>query len=250
MRRSTTVLTSLVLGVFLFAAVPVTAVGAVTPRMPDLGMGPLRDFVIVRPPGARLLRFTTEIVNVGTGPFEVTGRRASTLNRTMTVWQRVYNDDGSSTSGRTAATMSYSGDDHDHWHVNNLERYSIRPVGSRDVVRGAKVGFCFWDTSRYRLSLPEAPQERVYGSEACGATPQSLETTMGLSVGWSDVYPWSVAYQWIDISGLPDGDYVVLAQADPYVQFTEATVANNTTWTRVRIAANDQVTILQQGPAA
>ena len=241
---------SLLFGAALFAGAPATPAAAATPRLPDLGMAQLREFSIYQPGvGPRLLRFTTEIVNVGAGPFEVIGRRASTSNRTMTVWQRVYNDDGSSTSGRTAATMNYTGEDHGHWHVVNLERYSIRPVGSREVARGAKVGFCFWDGSRYRLSLPGAPQERVYGSSGCG-TRESVEATMGLSVGWSDIYPAGITFQWIEITGLPNGDYIVAADADPYHQFTEATRSNNRTWTRIRIAADDQVTILEQGPAA
>ncbi len=242
-------LTSLCLGVLLLAAAPVTAAGAAVPRLPDLGMAPLRDFAIDRSTGPRLLRFTTEIVNVGAGPFELIGRRASTLNRSMSVWQRVYNDDGTATSGRTAATMNYSGDGHDHWHLVNLQGQSIRPVGGQEVARGSKVGFCFWDGSAYRFWLPGAPQGSVYGESGCGA-PQSLEATMGLSVGWGDPYPWFLAYQWIDISGLANGDYVVSVQADPYAHFRELTKANNTTWTRVRIAANDQVTILEQGPAA
>ncbi len=240
-------LTSLCLGVLLLVAAPVTAAGAAVPRLPDLGMAQLRDFAIDRSTGPRLLRFTTEIVNVGAGPFELIGRRASTLNRSMSVWQRVYNDDGTATSGRTAATMNYSGDGHDHWHVNNLQRHAIHPVGGREAAHGAKVGFCFFDNSGYRLSMPRAPKSPVYHS--CGG-PQSTELTMGLSVGWGDVYPWWMAYQWIDISALPNGDYVVTADADPYAQFREATRTNNSTWTRIRIAANDQVTILQQGPTA
>ena len=248
-RRSTGVVISLLLATVLFAAAPVTAAGAATPRLPDLGMAQLRDFTIDRSTGRRLLRFTTEIVNIGAGPFEVVGRRVSTLNRSMTVWQRVYNDDGTSTSGRTGAIMNYSGDGHDHWHLVNLQGQSIRPVGGQEVARGSKVGFCFWDGSPYRLSLPGAPQGSVYRSSGCGA-PQSLEAAMGLSVGWGDPYPWYVAFQWIDISALPNGDYVVSVQADPYAHFQELTKANNTTWTRVRISSTDQVTVLEQGPAA
>ncbi len=240
--------TGVALGVLLLALGPVGAAGAASARLPDLGMAPLQDFRIDRSTGKRLLRFTTTIVNVGVGPFELVGRRSTTTYSRMTVWQRLYNDDGTRAAARTAATMTYSGDGHDHWHVDHLERYTIHRMGAgRELGRGAKVGFCFFDTAPYRPSLPGAPGSPVY--PGCG-TAQSREVTMGLSVGWGDVYPWYFAYQWIDISGFPAGDYLVRAQADPRSQFTETTTANNFTWTKVRISDNDQVTVLEQGPAA
>ncbi len=73
---------------------------------------------------------------------------------------------------------------------------------------------------------------------------------MGLSPGWGDVYGWYLAWQWIDVSGLAPGDYVVRARADPQAMFTEANTSNNTTWTKIRITATNQVTVLEQGPAA
>ena len=240
-------LTSLVVGVLLLATAPVTAAGAVTPRLPDLGMAPLRDFSIERSGGARLLRFTTEIVNVGSGPFALTGRRSSTAFGVMSVRQVLTNDNGSTAAYRTQAVMEYSGDGHDHWHVRDLERYTLQRVGSsREVGRGAKVGFCFWDSDRYR-ALPGSPVAPVFVS--CGSQA-STTVDMGLSVGWGDIYPWYLAFQWIDLTGLPSGDYVVRAVADPHAYFTESTKANNATWTRIRISSTDQVTVLEQGPAA
>ena len=248
MRRPKILAGAVALASLLLVVAPVPRAGAATPRLPDLGMAPLRDFVIDRSTGPRLLRFTTEIVNVGAGPFLLTGRRSSTAYGVMTVWQTLRNTDGSSSSGRTGALMQYSGDGHDHWHVQDLERYTIQRVGSiREVGRGAKTGFCFLDSEPYRTSLPGAPTSPVYFG--CGSqNTRSVE--MGLSVGWGNVYPWYLPFQWIDISGLPNGDYLIKAQADPRALFTEATTANNATWTKVRISSTDQVTVLEQGPAA
>jgi Lysyl oxidase len=242
-------LTSLALGAVLLALAPVTGARAISPRLPDLGMAPLGDFTIDRSSGARLLRFTTEIVNVGAGRFAVSGRRSSTAFGVMSsVRQLLSYDDGSTGSLRTQAVMQYSGDGHDHWHIRDLQRYTLQRVGSsREVGRGAKSGFCFFDTHRYRPSLPGAPSSPQY--HGCGGQ-FSLTVDMGLSVGWGDVYPWYLSFQWIDITGLPNGDYIVRVQADPYLYFTESTRANNATWTRIRISSNDQVTVLEQGPAA
>ena len=38
---------------------------------------------------------------------------------------------------------------------------------------------------------------------------------MGLSVGWGDQYSASTNFQWIDITGLPNGRYRLTATADP-----------------------------------
>ena len=240
-------LTSLALGALLLALAPVGAAGAVTPRLPDLGMAALRDFSIHSSRGARLLRFTTEIVNVGSGPFALSGRRSSTAFGVMSVRQLLTNDDGSTSTFGTQAVMEYSGDGHDHWHVRDLERYTLQRVGStRAVGRGAKAGFCFWDSDRYR-AFRNSPSSPVYVS--CGSQA-STTVDMGLSVGWGDIYPWYLPFQWIDITGLPSGDYVVRAVADPNAYFTESTKANNATWTRIRISSTNQVTVLEQGPAA
>lgn len=242
------VATAVALAAVVLGLTPATTAGALAPRLPDLGMAPLGDFVIDSSGGARRLRFTTEIVNVGAGPFLLSGRRSASSSGVMSsVRQQVVYDNGAVGSVRTQALMEYSGDGHDHWHVRDLERYSITRVGSsRELGRGAKVGFCFLDSQRYRI-LPGSPSSPVY--LGCGSQ-SSTSVDMGLSVGWGDVYPWYVAFQWIDIAGLPSGDYVVRAHADPHALFTEATTANNVTWTRIRISATDQVTVLEQGPAA
>lgn len=245
------VATAVALAALVLALTPVTTAGALAPRLPDLGMASLSDFRIDTFSGVRRLRFTTEIVNVGAGPFLVSGRRPASSGGVMSsVRQQVVYDNGAVGSIRTQAVMDYSGDDHDHWHVRDLERYSITRVGSaRELGRGAKVGFCFLDSHAYRLSLPGAPPAPVYGSAGCGSQG-STSVDMGLSVGWGDIYPSGLTLQWIDIAGLPSGEYVVRAQADPNAVFTEVTRANNLTWTRVHISDTNQVTVLEQGPAA
>ncbi|MGH3921877.1 MAG: hypothetical protein ACRDTT_03200 [Pseudonocardiaceae bacterium] len=44
--------------------------------------------------GRRLLRFTTMIVNTGSGPFELGGRRADDASPAMATEQRIYNRAG------------------------------------------------------------------------------------------------------------------------------------------------------------
>jgi hypothetical protein len=72
---------------------------------------------------------------------------------------------------------------------------------------------------------------------------------MGLSVGWGDEYPSTIAFQYIEITGLPNGDYLVNLEADPANEFVEANDANNGGWAVIRIARKG-VTVLSSGTEA
>jgi hypothetical protein len=220
---------------------------AVADRLPDLGMGQLGDLSIdtTTIPGHRLLRFRTVIANVGTGPLETIGTRSGTTVAEMTVRQRIYDDAGSYRDLDTAAVMFYAGDGHDHWHVRDAQAYELLRLdnGSR-VGTGAKHGFCYFDNTRYRLSLPRAPADPVY--TGCG-TQGDLTVTTGISVGWADTYPAFVPFQYIDITGLKSGRYRLRATADPQGWFAETNDGNNSTWVDIQLKASS-VRIVAGGP--
>jgi hypothetical protein len=215
------------------------AAGAAVDRLPDLGMARLRDLSIdtTTRPGRRLLRFTTIIVNIGAGPFETIGRRPNTTTPQMAVAQRIY----------TPAAMFWAGDGHDHWHVRDVEAYQLtRLDNGRRVGTGAKHGFCYFDNTPYRLSLAGAPSASVYGG--CGQAGD-LRVTTGISVGWGDIYPAGIAFQWIDITGLKSGRYRLRATADPANWFAETNNANNSTWADLRLTGSG-IRGVAYGPAA
>jgi hypothetical protein len=209
---------------------------AATDRLPDLAMARLRDLVIDQPPdGRRLLRFTAEIINIGDGPFQLDGRRASVAEQEITtVEQRIFDSAGGSRVLPTSAMMHFAGDGHTHWHVRDLEEYTLTSLDGSQAGTGAKSGFCFWDNRPSDFALPGAPTVAQYTS--CGAA-QSLQVTMGLSVGWGDVYPWSLPDQYIDITGLAPGIYRLRAEADPENWFVERDDQNNATWIDLEIDA-------------
>jgi hypothetical protein len=216
-------------------------------RLPDLGMDRLIDISLNQTAdGHRLLRFTTIIVNVGQGAFELHGSRPAGA-QTMSVSQRVYDTDGGHRDVSTTASMYYSGDGHNHWHVRDLESYElVRLDNRRTVGTGAKHGFCFSDNVPFRLSLPFAPQSPVYRS--CGVA-QDTAVVMGLSVGWGDRYGATLPDQYIDVTGLATGRYRLTATADAAGWFTESDNTNNATWVDLRIGPHD-VTIDAYGPSA
>ena len=251
-RAPRSALVGLVLGtlITLVAAAAPPPTNAVTMLRPDLRMASLRDFVAVRTStGRRLLRFTTVMVNVGAGPFEVRGRRETTSERLMTTKQRIYDTLGNSHWVATGGLMSYAGDGHDHWHIRRIQLSELFRKG--DTVtpprRSAKIGFCFFDTNPYRLTLPRAPDFPVYRESSCG-TRSSLRAWMGLSVGWSDKYPWNFAFQYIDVTGLPAGVYRVCTTVDPQGFYTETNDTNNHVWADVRlVSGSSTVSLVDRG---
>ncbi len=219
---------------------------AATDRLPDLRMANLSTFYTETSGVERRLRFTTIMTNEGAGPLEVRGTRAAVSEAHLRTRQAIYDTAGGVRHVDSRALMEYARDGHDHWHIQGVMLYQL--WSSDGVVRrGTKVGFCFLDSRRYNLSLPGAPQAQVYPERLCGDSGD-LANRMGLSVGWGDEYPANFAFQWIDITSLPAGEYTVQARADEQNWYVESSETNNCAWARVRIAAtNGTVSVLSSG---
>ena len=216
---------------------------AATDRLPDLRLAPLTNFYTETVNGIRRLRFTTIMTNEGAGPLEVLGRRNNLGEPHLTTSQRIYNTDGGYRDSARRALMEYARDGHDHWHIQGVMLYQLWKDNGI-TRRGTKVGFCFLDSRAWNLSLPGAPQSRRYPEHICGDSGD-LTNRMGLSVGWGDEYPANFAYQWIDITTLPAGDYTVQARADEQNWYVESNETNNCAWARIRIGdGNGSVQVL------
>ncbi|MBA3947741.1 MAG: hypothetical protein H0X37_24700 [Herpetosiphonaceae bacterium] len=242
------------LGILVVALVPPLPALAATILYPDLRIKHVDTFELdtTTMPGHRLLRFTSIMVNVGAGAFEVRGYRLTTGSNFL-VYQREYDTAGGHRDVLTPAHMVYDvGDGHTHWHLKNLQKSTLVALGSTQQSRtGAKIGFCFFDNAPYNLSLPGAPPQAVYNQPpACSPNdPNALAVLMGLSIGWEDIYSFDIAQQWIDITGLPNGAYRLTVTADHNHHFAETDNTNNFTWVDIWIG-NNGVTILLQGPGA
>jgi hypothetical protein len=215
------------------------------PTLPDLAMAPLADLKVENTSDGRaLLRFSTTIVNIGTGRFELSASR-SNLSSDFDISQRIYSADGASVERPVSAKLVFGGDGHNHWHVHNLESYELsRPDGDEEDGTGVKAGFCFSDDVAYRLSLPGAPKSAQYRRSQCG-TPSSLDLVMGLSVGWGDRYSSTLPDQYIDVTGLGDGKYRLRATADRSNRFKESNDKNNKTWVDLVLARGNGLTTVE-----
>jgi hypothetical protein len=229
--------------------------GAATDKLPDLGMAKISDVQIQTQNNKRLLRFTTRIVNIGAGAFELHGSRSSTADPTMTVTQRIFNDAGGYRDATTSAEMYYSGDGHAHWHARNLAQYTLtRPSDPLFERTGSKQGFCFYDNVKWFVTdasgKPPAgvPARAVY-TGCANNQPAALNVKAGLSRGWGDRYGAKLVGQYIDITGVPDGSYTLTTTADEGNWFEEVSETNNSTSADLRIQGN-QVSVTAYGPSA
>lgn len=119
----------------------------------------------------RLLRFDTVIMNAGDADL-VIGDRADPNNP-------------------YAASFEFS-PCHRHYHIRGFSVYEL--LGANGTIEaGRKQGFCLTDSFKYG--------ENKSNGYDCHF--------QGITSGWGDWYYKQLVGQWIDITGVPEGDYVV-----------------------------------------
>lgn len=236
--------------------------GAPADLLPDLRMARPSDVQLTygstgAGPGRRLLRFSALLTNIGQGPLVVRGKRdcSSSACPKMRTVQRIKQTDGTwrGVSTDRAARLDV-GDGHGHWHVMRVQRYELfqldpPPEAPSEALRGAKTGFCFFDTSPKRLDLPGAPQQSVFSESGCGGA-SSTSVRMGLSVGWGDYYGWYLPRQWIDTTGIGYGRYLLCSTANAEGDWLETDGSNNQSWAVIRLSGGqgaESVKVLETG---
>jgi hypothetical protein len=233
----------------------VASAAAAWDMRPDLRMLEPREIRVCAPPlgplkcpappaygaGSRWLRFDAIIVNEGKGPFIVRATRPSPNAPRMRTRQVIRRTDGSRRVVRSDAIEEYATDDsHHHWHVQRVEHYQLYPLGgplAGEPPVGHKVGFCFFDGVEWRPKMRGAAPRPVFSFWDCG-TSASQALRVGLSVGWGDIYPWDFGGQYIDITAVPDGDYLLCLTADPMGHFLETRDRDNDSWARITLSSD------------
>lgn len=82
---------------------------------------------------------------------------------------------------------------HGHYHIRDFSVYELLDTSGTTVVAGHKQGFCFEDSFKYS------------GNRSNGYSC----AFQGITSGWGDWYYKQLTGQWIDITGVPEGDYIV-----------------------------------------
>jgi hypothetical protein len=104
-----------------------------------------------------------------------------------------------------------------------------RAGGTRSVVRDQKTGFCLGD--RYpdarHARLAAAAPRKVYRSR-CGLDhPEFLGVEEGISVGYGDAYAANLEGQYLPLTGLRAGRYVLVHRVNADRRLRETDYTNN-----------------------
>jgi hypothetical protein len=228
---------------------------------------------------ARLcLRFDQIFANTGDGPMELRfSVPKGTTPSVSNVLQRIYWSDGPAHFEESVVgQVEYHGI-HGHYHftsfglsrlwsadADGLQRGS-RPVRERKTARtipvtlaaaGRKVSFCLADTEiDFWGAKGDGP--RTYIAPDC-LFPASADAVndnyvQGITRGWGDIYDYYLPDQYIEVSGLADGDYILETVGDPDHRLRQRDESNNCTSIRIRLqgmaSALPAVQLLGMGPA-
>lgn len=221
----------------------------------DLGAKKLTDcaaseqpcFSIVSSQGKRLLKFPAVTVNIGAGPLEIHGYRSTFTSKDWIASATTYYTSGDTESRSLPKIVFYfAGDGHNHWHIKDFDSYQVLDKSGATLAASEKHGFCFEDNTTFRdwsqkpKEHPLVPQDPVYKHESsCGEQrPDATSIVHGLSVGWADTYPTSLPDQAIDITDLPDGDYVARVKVDGQGLIKESNEGNNTASVGITLKGN------------
>jgi hypothetical protein len=185
-----------------------------------------------------LLTFSSSAVNAGAGPLIIRAKRPNRSTSTMTARQVLARSDGSRERGGTAGRLRFIvGGGHSHWHLQGFMRYELRTVFGASLRRDRKTGFCLGD--RYDGTGPDRapgePASPVYTSNCGLSRPDLTSLTQGISVGYGDDYPALLEGQYVDITGLPTGRYVLALRVDPDGLLLDMHTDNNVSSMLVKI---------------
>lgn len=105
----------------------------------------------------------------------------------------------------------------------NLLSGEIIATHNLNPVVGTKRGFCVIDYTRAD-EYPGTPDKRKYTECGYGTT---IHGNQGIGVGWADTYIRRLPGQWIDVTNVADGDYILDVETNPERSFQEARYDNN-----------------------
>lgn len=193
----------------------------------------------------RCLRFTVGLGNAGKGPLELgyaQGATSALTEETVPARQCITNSDGTGTV-RPAGNGSFHRL-HGHDHQRDILAYDLYAYEAATRERGEalrqgeKFGYGF-----YRQGLVDEGHTLAWPADVpsvCG----DAEFPYWLHPGWYDIYMYWRTGQFIDISGVPDGTYLLAATVNPAGDILESDATNNEAWVAFELVGN-QVTVLE-----
>ncbi|HTK60049.1 MAG TPA: PQQ-dependent sugar dehydrogenase, partial [Candidatus Baltobacteraceae bacterium] len=200
--------------------------------LPDLAPVAPNDIMYATINGRTALKFTGAFWNRGKGAFELnTQQGASNVDGDYPAYQRIFRPDGTFTEKYVGTLFWHQV--HAHYHFDDFGEYKlemVRPapgVASTPVIVTQKTTFCMRDDDAIAPAAEGPDQPRTY--MGCGGHRQ------GVSVGWADVYRYTLPDQYFDVTGLPAGVYKLTFKVDLNGFFTETRRDDNVASTLIEI---------------
>jgi hypothetical protein len=204
------------------------------------------------------LGFDSAVDNRGAGPLIISGHRDGQDQPEMVADQTIQKSDGSTRTVPGVGRLRYVySEDHDHWHYLGFDHYELRRAGNYALVApDRKTGFCLGD--RYNTDttsqLPGEPPQAFY-TGYCGRThTELLSLVEGISVGYGDVYFANLEGQFVDLTGVPTGEYYLVHRVNADRKLMESDYSNDAASVRVALSwpdgtsATPSVKVLQGCP--
>jgi hypothetical protein len=182
------------------------------------------------------LRFDQVLANRGEGKLELKLAIPNDPdNPANNALQEISRTDGT-TFDRVAGTWEFH-PSHDHYHYQQFAQARLwnadehgKRVGSAPVRTGQKVSFCIIDVIIDAWG-EKGDIPRSYRVPRCLEPTEFDEAfsyiVSGITRGWADTYNWFLPDQYIEVSGLPDGHYIIESIADPENGILELDETNN-----------------------
>jgi hypothetical protein len=186
----------------------------------------------VRNSALRCLRFETAVANTGRGPLEIAYRVEPPATNAYQVIHHV----GGTTSDRFAVASEFH-PTHAHFHfkdfyVSRLWKYAGgAKAGTEPVTSGSKSGFCPEDSGGAEHNYSCLTEYRM--------GPAGPEQVVGISAGSYDTYRVHLPDQYLEITDVPDGRYVLEVELDPDDHVAETNERDNRVCVVISLTGDD-----------
>ena len=190
------------------------------------------------PHPTRCLRFDSDLDNFGAGPYEI---RAYPFNGNGTdAYQVIYNSDGTYAEHKAGEAIFSTAHGHVHFRgFDDTGLYTVDASGALKLVKAmADKGRCALDTHNPQFGMQgDSPMRYLFPSTCDTADntdpndtvyPNALFFRSGISAGWDDEYPWFIPDQFIDVSDVANGNYLIIDKINSARNVEESDYTDNT----------------------
>ena len=184
------------------------------------------------------LRFDQVMTNVGRGDLETrlfVPKDPNDPNHHS--YQRIYYSDSRDHYEDVLSSDWIFHPIHDHYHVQDFAQTNLWEIdaqgqraGSEPLRVGHKISFCIADIELDEWGT-KGNGPRQHNAPDCLSVAYSDDTfnyyLQGLTRGWTDIYEYYLPGQYVEVSGVPDGNYILETVMDPDNHLIESDDANN-----------------------